>query len=269
MAFGDNDNNQRKYYEPSVYSGYAMSNTDGVDPSALNYQFVNGLLKISIAPMLPNAKPGDKELWDRQNAAVIWLTHTKARMLADEIKYLMAHPDEINNSGVPSGSEGLISFSNGKELGATSPCLIVRKLDPNTGDVTSSYAYQFKADYHYTIRNFSPNSKDFDKFFYNDLEIDQFVTLLETYYTAMSGATAYGVLHGAKYDIQKNNTKIKLIMDKLGIESSGDYSKGGSGYNNRSFFSGNNGRGDDGNGNELPQQPASSGMRAATLDDIG
>lgn len=264
MAFGDNDNNSRKYYEPSVYSGYAMSNTDGIDPSALNYQFVNGLMKISIAPMLPNAKPGDKELWDRENAAVIWLTHTKARMLAEEIKYIMSHPDEINNGGVPSGSEGLISFSNGKELGATSPCLIIRKLDPNTGDVVSSYAYQFKAEYHYAIRNFDQASKEFDKFFYNDLEVDQFVTLLESYYNNMTGAVAYGVMYGAKYDIQKQHTKMKLIMDKLGIEQNPEYSKGGN-YNNRSFFAkGNNGGG---NGDAIPSN--GTGMRQSTIDDIG
>ena len=50
MAFGDNnDNNSRKYYEPTVYSAYAMSNTDGVDPSALNFQFTLGecLLRVS------------------------------------------------------------------------------------------------------------------------------------------------------------------------------------------------------------------------------
>ena len=75
------------------------------------------------------------------------------------------------------------------------------------------------------------------------------------------GATAYAVLYGAKYDIQKNNTKQKLIMEKLGIEmTSGDYSKG-NGYNNRSFFS-----------NSKPEeqtQSANGGMRQATLEEIG
>ena len=260
MAFGDN--NERKFYEPSVYSGYAMSNTDGVDPSALNFLFLNGLLKVSISPMLPNAKPGDRNLWDKDNAAAIWLTHTKARMLAEEMRYIKDHPDELNNAGVPSGTEGLLSFSNGKELGATSPCMIIRKLNAETGEVTASYAYQFKADYHYTIRNFDPTSKGFDKNFFESLEIDQFITVLETYYTVMTGALAYGVLYGAKYDIQKNHTKTKLIMDKLGIESSGDYSKNDHNYNNRSFFSGN------GSGLSAPAAGNSS-MRESTLDDIG
>lgn len=255
MAFGDN--NEKKYYEPTVYSGYAMSNTDGIDPSALNFQFVNGLMKIQMAPMLPNAKPGDRQLWDKDNAACIWITHTKARMLAEEIKFVLQNPD-VNNSGVPSGAEGLCSFSNGKELGATAPCLIIRKLNSETGDVTATYAYQFKTDYHYAIRNFDQASKDFEQFYYNNLEIDQFITLLETYYTSMSGALAYGILYGSKYDIQKNHTKTKLIMDKLGIEPSAEYSKGSGSYTNKSYFASNK-----------PEQSSGDAMRQSTLDDIG
>ena len=89
MALGDNyngnDNNKKKYYEPILYSPYGTSNTDGVDPSALSYSFFNGLLKISIAPMKPGAQPGDRQLWDHDNAVSVWLTHVKARMLHDEI----------------------------------------------------------------------------------------------------------------------------------------------------------------------------------------
>ena len=85
MALGDNyngnDNNKKKYYEPILYSPYGTSNTDGVDPSALSYSFFNGLLKISIAPMKPGAQPGDRQLWDHDNAVSVWLTHVKARML--------------------------------------------------------------------------------------------------------------------------------------------------------------------------------------------
>lgn len=38
MALGNyNDNNNRRYYEPLVYSPYGTSNTEGVDPSALSF----------------------------------------------------------------------------------------------------------------------------------------------------------------------------------------------------------------------------------------
>ena len=57
MALGDYNNNKRKYYEPNVTSPFGVSNTDGIDPSALSYRFTLGMLVISIAPMLPSAKP--------------------------------------------------------------------------------------------------------------------------------------------------------------------------------------------------------------------
>jgi len=261
MAFGDN--NDKKYYEPSVYSAYSMSNTEGIDPSAMNFQFVNGLIKISIAPLLPDAKPGDKVLWDKDNAACIWITHTKARMLASEIRALRDNPEDFNNGGVPSGAEGLISFSNGKELGATGPCIIIRKLNSENGEVTSTYAYQFKQDYHYSIRNFSTETKEFDKNFYPDLEIDQFIDVLDTYYTNMTGALSYATLYGAKYDIQKDHTKMKLIMGKLGIEQSGDYS-GGGGYNNKSFFNGSK----SGEAHSDASTHGAGSMRTGSIDDI-
>ena len=120
MALGDsNNNNRRKYYEPNVTSPYGVSNTDGIDPSALSYRFTLGMLVISIAPMLPSAKPDDQRVWDHDNEVSIWLTHYNAKMLLNEIEYMQAHPDAVNNGGVFTKSGGLISFSNGKELGAS------------------------------------------------------------------------------------------------------------------------------------------------------
>ena len=190
MALGDE--NKKKYYEPLVYSPYGTSNTDGVDPSALSYQFYNGLLKISISPMLPNAKPGDRKLWDSDNQISVWLTQAKAKMFHDDILYLLDHIDECNNVGVASGAEGLISFSNGKELGVATPCLIIRKIDQN-GNVIAVYAYQFKTDYYTTIRNFKPDDpSNYDKPTHPNLEIENLLTILDDYSKYISGACAYG-----------------------------------------------------------------------------
>ena len=69
MALGNynnNDSNQKKGYEPILYSPYNTSNREGVDPSALSYQFYNGLLKISISPMKAGAKKDDVDVWDHE-----------------------------------------------------------------------------------------------------------------------------------------------------------------------------------------------------------
>lgn len=247
MALG-NENNQKKYYEPLVYSQFGVSNTEGVDPSALSFTFWNRMLKVAITPMKPTANPNDRNIWDRDNETCVWLTPTKAKMLADEIRYAMANPDSCNNAGVPTGKDGLISFSNGKELGATSPCLIIRKINQDDGTVNSVYAYQFKTEYrnYRSVRNYDPNHPaDFESYCYANTEIEGFLAVLDQYYLTSTGAVGYAVIDAARYDIQKNNTKMELIMEKLGIERP-DYSRGGNrgGSSGGSFFSSNNGKQD-------------------------
>lgn len=267
MALGNyNENNNRKYYEPLVYSRYGTSNTEGVDPSALSFSFYNRMLKITIAPMKPNAKPEDRNIWDQENAVSVWLTHTKAKMLLEEIEYVQNNPDTCFNGGVPTGTEGLISFSTGKELGVSSPCLIIRKINQDSGAVTSVYAYQFKDNYkgYNAIRNFDPNNPgDFESFNYPNMEIEDLKTILHQYYLASSGAVAYSVLDAARYDIQKQNTKMELIMEKLGIEKP-EYGNNNRGGNSRgSFFQNNNGR--ESSSNNIPSE---NQMTHTTIDDL-
>lgn len=268
MALGNyNDNNSKKYYEPLVYSRYGTTNTEGVDPSALSFQFYNRMLKLSIAPMKPNAKPDDRNPWDNENAIAVWLTHTKAKMLHDEIKYAMANPDTCFNAGVTIGDETLVSFSNGKELGVSAPCLIIRKINREDGAVMSVYAYQFKTNFktYNSVRNYDQNNPgSFDSHTYSNIEIDDLLTILQTYYEASSGAQAYSVLSAMKYDIQKNNTRMELIMEKLGIEKP-EYSNGSAPRESRGSFFANN-PGNSSSSNSIPGLNGS--MRSTTMDDL-
>ena len=262
MALGNynnNDSNQKKGYEPILYSPYNTSNREGIDPSALSYQFYNGLLKISISPMKAGAKKDDVDVWDHENAGAIYLTNVKARLLADEIRYVQAHPDEIYNAGVPAGN-CLVSFSTGKELGAAGPCLIIRKLDTNTGEPVSSYAYQFKDNHYFGVRNYDPkNPAEHVEYNYSNTEIDMLLDILTQYSVSASGAAAYMNMYANKYDTSRLNTKIGLIMDKLGIESKPEYSKGNNGGS--SYFN---------NTNRSNYGESSSGasMRSNTLEGL-
>lgn len=263
MALGNynnNDSNQKKGYEPILYSPYNTSNREGVDPSALSYQFYNGLLKISISPMKAGVKKDDVDVWDHENAGAAYLTNVKARLLADEIKYVLNHPDEVYNGGVPAGN-ALISFSTGKELGATSPCLIIRRLDTETGKPTSSYAYQFKDNHYFGVRNYdAENPAEHVEYNYPNTEIDMLVDILTQYSLNASGAAAYMNMYANKYDTSRLNTKIGLIMDKLGIESKADYSRGNNGGS--SYFSNR------GSNNQYGNSTSSNSMRANTLDGL-
>lgn len=242
MALGDvaNNNNQKGKYQPQVYSGYGFSNSESnVDKTKLSCSFWNKMLKLSIVPLKGVNSAGIPE-WDEDNAVSMYLTHVKARILHDEIDLFMNNRDSYNNLGVPSGS-GLVSISSGKELGTSNPCLIIRKLNAETGAIDSSYAYEFKQDYHYSVRNFDESTSDFDKIYHNDTELEQLKTLLKSYYEAMTGAMAYSIIDNMKYDTSRLNTKINSIAEKLGIE----YGQGGS-YNKQksstSIFNNKEGR---------------------------
>ena len=103
MALGNNyNNNGKNQYMPVYYSAYNTANKDGVDPSMISYGFYNRMLKITISPAKPES--GDKVSYDHENAAVAWITHTKARILYEEI--LKVLNGEIGNGGIPTGSDG-------------------------------------------------------------------------------------------------------------------------------------------------------------------
>lgn len=238
MALGDvYNNNKKKDYSPTVYSPYSFSNPEStVDPTKLSFTYWNNMLKLSVSPR--KQTNDDQVAFDYDNSISVYLTHTKARLLAEEIELFMQDPTAYSNMGVPSGA-GLVSISNGKEVGVNCPCLIIRKIDEQ-GIVTASIAYQFKQQYHYSIRNYSEKKSDgFDKIFNDDIEILELQQVLVGYYQAMTAATAYSVMEQQKYDMSRINTKLELIGDKLGIEF-GKNNKGG-GKSSSSFFNSSNG----------------------------
>ncbi len=246
MALGNYDNNKKEQYLPVYYSEYGTGNSNGIDPSSLSYSFYNRMLKLSISPLKMNN--GDKIAYDHDNAATVWLTHTKARMLHEQIKRVLS--GEISNGGVNTGTEGLVRFSDGKELGVNDYCLIISKID-ESGKEISSYAYQFKSKYHYAVDNFDSKDASHKKHYYNDIEIIQLLDLLESYYIAMTGANAYSVMDGMRFNTNSNNTKIDLIMSKLGIE----FKPGTTSRASKSFFD-----------NESSSQERS--IRTATMDEL-
>lgn len=249
MALGNYDNNKRdKQYMPVYYSEYGTGNKDGIDPSALSYTFYNRMIKLSISPLKMNN--GDKISYDHENAAVVWITHTKARMLYKAIQKVLS--GEIENGGINTGNEGLVIFTNGKELGINNYCLIINKIN-ESGEVLSSYAYEFKSKHHFSVENYSSKDSSHKKYYHNELEVEQLLDVLKSYYEAMTGAMAYSVMDGMRFNSNSNNTKLDLIMSKLGVEyKTGMTSRSSSG---RSFFD-----------NTDPSNDRS--VRTATMDDL-
>lgn len=211
------ENNKNEVYTPQVFSAYAMSNTTSkIDPTNFSFTFWNKMLKLSIAPMIVSDDPSVIR-FDHKASVSIFLNHTKARILEMILLGFLKDPKAYDGSSVPSG-KGLVTISSGKEFESKFPCLIIRTITPE-GTVSSSYAYQFKNDYHYSIKNYKADSGEFEKDFapYANLEIEQLITLLHKYYEEMTGATAAVIMDTAKYETARANTRIDKIAEKLGV----------------------------------------------------
>lgn len=218
MSLGNNNyqnNDKKKAQSAKVFSQYKMSNTESeVDATQLSTTFWNNFIVLSIAPKKQSKY--DRVEWDHENNISIYLSHTKARMLAKEIEEFLKDPNAHTNLGVNAGN-GLICISNGKEYGVNCPLIIIHKLNEN-GEIESSFAYQIKQNYHYTIRNFNKeNPSEFDKLWDDLIELEQLHTLLTEYYKAMTGAYAYPVMENIKYDMSRINTKLDSCAEKLGV----------------------------------------------------
>lgn len=243
MSLGNTYNNpsnttagQQKVFDPTVYSAYRMNNAESsIDPTCLTFRYWKNNLCIGI---FPRKNTGNDEVqFDMDNGITIYLSHTKARILAEEIKKYLQNPVAYNGVGVPSG-QAAISISNGAEYGKNADVLTIRKVNDN-GEVVSAFAYEFKRDYHFSIRGYTGGN--FDKVYddYQKLEIEQLVTLLEEYCKAATNAIAFTIMDQRKFATARTESKIDSIAAALGVETNRS-SSGQRRYNNNSYFNGNN-----------------------------
>lgn len=265
MPYGSYNNGQKKQggpYDPTVYSPYKFNNARStVDQTQLSIQFWNNSLRIIIAPKNADS-PEDQPTFDIKNSISVYLNHVKARMLADVLKKFMQDPEGNDNVGVVSGSS-VISFTTGKDFSSKFPMIIIRKVDEN-GNITSSFAYEVKGDYHFAVRGFTEKSNgQYERDFYPNLELESLLTVLEEFYKAETRAMAYSVLDAFKFDQYRNTIRITRIGEKLGLDMNVS-SSGNQRSSSTSYFSRNNGASSNGNTDDNSYGSYSSG----TLDDL-
>ena len=244
MAYGNTYNNnqaQQKNNQPNVdvYANYRMNNAESnIDATCITYRYWKSNLCIGIFPRKNTGN--DDVAFDMDNGITIYLSHSKARILKNELEHFLEDPVKYNGVGVPSG-QAVISISNGAEFGKNTPVFTIRKMNEN-GETVASFSYEFHTNFHYSIRNF--DGKNFDKEYdeYNTLEIKQVITLLDEYCKAVTNAVAFTVMEQRKYSAARIENKIEALAAGLNI----DLPKGGASqqrkYNGTSYFDQNNGR---------------------------
>lgn len=269
MAYGNYNNNQNQSKgdrSPSVYSRYNFANsTSVVDKTRLFTRFWNGSLVMTIAPKNPDS-PDDRPTYDNRNGIAVFLNHTKALMLRDILKGFIEDPDKFDNCGVNAGSS-LITISKGTDYNSNGPLIIIRKVGDD-GSIVSSFAYEVKQDYLFSIRGFDEkNPGAFDRVYYPQMELNQLVILLDEYAKAETRAVAYTVVDAMNWDINGLSLKLNRIGEKLGLDMSYQSHSGGASGSSGSYFTRNGNSSPSTNGG-MADDYGTPQYTSATLDDM-
>lgn len=263
MSLGNtyNNNQNSKTSNLSVYSAYRMNNAESkIDATCITFRFWAGNLCISIFPRKNTGN--DEVLFDMDNGITIYMSHTKARIFKHEVEIFLSDPVKYNSVGVPSG-QAVITISNGAEYGKDNPVITIRKINSDTGEVIASFAYEFKRDYHFSIRNYNDRDRTFESCYedYQNIEIEQLITLLDEYIKASTNAIAFTVVDQQKYSLSRMEDKINAIAANLGVELP---NKGGNKrrYNGNTFFNNSN------SSNSGGGYSSNINYGSATIDDL-
>lgn len=259
MALGErNSNNQNgRYYEPVTMSNFIFSNAKAeLEKTQLYFEYWRGFLKVSIAP-LKDIDANGVASYDKEKAISIYLRHPKAYVLLKEIEKFEANPEAHTNMGISSGS-GLISISNGKELGYDTPCLIIRRVNPNTGDTEASTAFVFRNDVHHAIRDYNEDTKSYESVFdeYTGVDLSLIKLVLSEFIAAGTSAYSGDLITKMGYAHYRTNQNIEAIANKLGVDFA---NRNKATKSSASYFNKSN------NGNTSSSKPE---YTSATIDDI-
>ena len=255
---GKNGNNDVR--EPYVYSNIKMRNPQStVDQCALNFQFMYGLLNIYLAPKKEDSN-GDYINYDYDKKIAIWLSYSHAKIFAKEIRRLLevGDPSVLSTVGVTTKDDTLITFGYGTVYNTENFTLAILKLSAD-GDIQQTYIYEFPSDRYASIVNFNPETKKYDKNIVENVEVEQFIEILEDYARSINGAYAYANQYYNRFNDNNRYSMMSAIAGKLGVNTKGNYSKSGNG----GFFSNN--------GTSAMNPPTSSGgdgFRNRTLDEM-
>lgn len=232
--FNRNGNsNQKKTI--NVYSNYRMTNSKDVSNyggSSIGFVFWQGTLKIGIAP-LKMVSGQDYPMPDRDREVSAYLKHTKARILAKEISRFLN--GELTSVGITTGANTFITVSDGSDFNLEQPVICIRKLNKDLSALEEEILFICRNDLHFSVHNFDKATFDGDKDFdtYKNMDLEDFVLVLEEYARSMTNATAYSVHETAQYVNSNMNASIEAIAEKLGVNSNaGTSSSFGSGSSN-------------------------------------
>lgn len=230
-VFNRNGGNYSQKKTINVYSNYRMTNSETIKTfggSSIRFTFWQGTLKIDIAP-LKMVSGQDYPMPDKDREVSAYLKHTKARILAMEIRKFIN--GEVTSVGVTTGNT-FLTVSNGQEFDLDQPVICIRKLNKDLSAVEEEAIFICRTQLHFAVHNFDREAFDGDKDFesYKYMDLEDFALVLEEYARSMTNAMAYSVHETAQYVNSKHYATLESIADKLGVnENTSDDFNGNSG----------------------------------------
>ena len=161
--------------------------------------------------------------------------------MADQLRKLKVDRTTETAYGINTGMgevQTLITFMNEKDSTEELPkrkCVIC-KLDSD-GNLQEVVEFHLNTDYYYTLEYSDFSKVEFEKSFDNDLELDEFIMILDSFAVNMNGTVGYAVMDVMRWDATRQNNKLDQIMDALNIERKSG--RGNQGNNNNSYFNRN------------------------------
>ena len=207
----------------SYYSPIRINNPDG--NRGFNFEFRSGLLQFKIV------SKGDNYQWNRDPDAVIYLSPTKAALLAKEIYAMKEYIDkgDIDNKrafGVSGGMNEKISFIAFQPMDTGVITINIGKFD-NKGQIVEKHSCDLNLKYNYSLEWKDLDAMELEKVYDDNIELEQIIQLLTDFARYMNGSAAYANSYVTRYDNARILNKLDPIYDKLGIERIGN-----NGYSN-------------------------------------
>lgn len=253
MALRNYNNNERNITN-STFSSIVFSNAESsIMQSKFSIGYFNKLMKISIA-LRNNAGSNDAyATYDNDNQINVYVSYTKAYMLARMIEKFQQDPN-IHNVCIEL-KNGLLKVSDGSEYnGAGVPCISISYADEsgNVNEVVYETKTNFTAAYNYSNGSYETEN-------FTNMEIDTFKMALDEYYKAASYAVAASVMEANMYKRDYTVGLLKGIAGKVGYETGNGNNRQ---YNSKTFLSNNNNRNASGN-SMVPKE-----YEATSFDDL-
>ena len=257
MALGDT--NKKQNYEETYYSRMRFTNYE--EKKMLSFSFWKGFLKIAIN----NIKDSGSGV-EYDELSVIHLSPIKAHILKEQILQFKSLEDTCTTNksvGVDTGIGETKNFiaigntenSNENDIQRT---LFIGKVDIN-GTLLEGNSFNFNHQYHFGIEWTDIQKMECTTNYQDNTELDMLIILLDEYVSSITGATAYTVMDMGRFNNSRINTKIELVMSKLGIEFKSSKQASSESYFNRNGL---------GAGAASPENTNRARSQRTSIDDI-